>query len=143
MTSSAFATDTPSSGPPQNKPTTSQAPTSPRNVQTQLTDLRERLNIQGSVQEKAWEDFAKASGQQIDMTIFQEMAKAKTTPALFGSLEKMQTEGLKRFAEQKKVILKLYDSLDAEQKKAFDQFVFSTMMRLGAGMGVPPRPIGE
>ena len=66
------------------------------------------------------------------MAVFQEMTRAKTTPELMNGLEKMQSQAAGRFAEQKKVIIGLYDVLDSEQRKTFDTFVFATMAKMGA-----------
>lgn len=74
----------------------------------------------------------KGSERNIDMTTFQDMARAKTTPELMNSLEKMQSQAASRFGEQKKVIVGLYDVLDGEQRKTFDAFVFATMAKMGA-----------
>lgn len=97
-----------------------------------LAELKAKLKINGAAQEKAWEGFTKGSEQQLDMSTFQEMSQAKTTPDLMNSLEKMQSQAAKRFGEQKKTIVTLYDALDAEQKKTFDAFVFATMAKMGA-----------
>ena len=97
-----------------------------------LAELKAKLKIDGAAQEKAWEGFTKGSEQQLDMSTFQDMSQAKTTPDLMNSLEKMQSQAAKRFGEQKKAIVTLYDTLDAEQKKTFDAFVFATMAKMGA-----------
>ena len=97
-----------------------------------LSDLKGKLKINGTAQENAWTNFVKGSERTIDMSTFQDMARAKTTPELMNGLEKMQSQAAGRFAEQKKVIIGLYDVLDLEQRKAFDVFVFSTMAKMGA-----------
>lgn len=97
-----------------------------------FADLKTKLKINGAAQEKAWEGFIKGSERVIDMTTFQDMARAKTTPELMNSLEKMQSQAAGRFQEQKKVIVGLYDVLDTEQRKTFDAFVFATMAKMGA-----------
>lgn len=97
-----------------------------------FADLKGKLKISGPAQEKAWEGFMKGSERNIDMTTFQDMARAKTTPELMNSLEKMQSQAASRFGEQKKVIVGLYDVLDGEQRKTFDAFVFATMAKMGA-----------
>lgn len=102
-----------------------------------LADLKNKLQINGPVQEKAWVGFSKGSERNIDMTTFQDMSRAKTTPELMNGLEKMQSQAAGRFAEQKRVIVGLYDVLDAEQRKTFDAFVFATMAKMGASGGTP------
>lgn len=97
-----------------------------------FADLKIKLKINGAAQENAWSAFMKGSERTIDLTAFQEITRAKTTPELMNSMEKMQAQAAGRFAEQKKVIVGLYDVLDAEQRKTFDAFVFSTMAKMGA-----------
>ena len=97
-----------------------------------FADLKSKLKINGAAQESAWGAFMKGSERNIDLTAFQEITRAKTTPELMNSMEKMQLQAAGRFAEQKKVIIGLYDVLDAEQRKTFDAFVFATMAKMGA-----------
>jgi hypothetical protein len=104
-----------------------------------LADLKVKLKINGPAQEQAWGIFMKGSERPMDMATFQEMARAKTTPELMNSLEKMQLQASGRFAEQKKMIVGLYDVLDADQRKLFDAFVFSTMAKMGAPNANGPR----
>lgn len=101
-------------------------------VSQYMSDLKAKLKINGSDQEKAWQGFVAASENKVDITTFQEMTRAKTAPELMNSLEKMQTQAAKRFGEQKKVIVGLYDVLNEEQRKTFDTFVFGAMARMGA-----------
>lgn len=101
-------------------------------VSQYMNDLKAKLKINGPEQEKAWQGFVAASEHKVDITTFQEMTKAKTAPELMNSLEKMQTQAAKRFGEQKKVIVGLYDVLNEEQRKTFDTFVFGAMARMGA-----------
>ena len=109
-----------------------QAAPSAASVQAFFTELKLKLKISGPAQEKGWVGFMKGSEQRVDMSTFQDINSAKTTPELMNSLEKMQTQASSRFLEQKKAIVGLYDVLDAEQRKTFDVFVFSTMARMGA-----------
>ena len=95
-----------------------------------FADLKSKLKISGAVQEKAWTTFTKGTERTIDAAVFQDITRAKTAPELMNGLEKMQGQAAERFAEQKKVILGLYDSLDTEQRKTFDTFVFSTMSKM-------------
>ena len=112
-----------------------QAPSSgqPAQVDTLqfLANLKAKLKIAGPAQEKAWDVFLNNSGKKIDMATFQELNRAKTTPELMNGLETMQAQASQRFGVQKKVILNLYDVLDESQRKMFDEFVFSTMTRMG------------
>ena len=128
MACSAFAAGpvTPVQGAPA-------APGAAASAQAQfLTDLKSKLKINGPAQEKAWEGFAKGSETRIDMSAFQDMARAQTTPELMSSMEKMQMQAASRFGDQKKVILGVYEVLDANQRKTFDEFVFATMAKMGS-----------
>lgn len=108
------------------------APNSTATASAFFADLKAKLKINGPAQEKAWEAFMKASERSVDLSAIQDMARAKTTPDLMNSLERMQTQAASRFGDQKKVIIGLYDVLDAEQRKTFDAFVFATMAKMGA-----------
>lgn len=109
-----------------------QAAPSAASVQAFFTELKLKLKISGPAQEKGWVGFMKGSEHRVDMSTFQNISSAKTTPDLMNSLEAMQTQASARFLDQKKAIMGLYDVLDAEQRKTFDVFVFATMSRIGA-----------
>ena len=110
----------------------SPATPSAASVQAFLTDLKLKLKINGLAQEKGWMGFIKGSEQRVDMSVFQDVSSAKTTPELMSSLDKMQTQASARFLDQKKAIIGLYDVLDVDQRKTFDVFVFATMAKMAA-----------
>lgn len=101
-----------------------------------LASLKGSLNIQGATQEKAWLDFTKGNDQKLDLNQFKDLSQAKTTPELFNGMEKIQELQAKRFIEQKSIIMRLYETLNEQQRQTFDKFVFSTMLRMASGSGV-------
>ena len=107
--------------------TTAAAPT---NAQEALTQLKQRLGIQGSAQESAWSDFAKLSltpPTADDMLLVQRMQQAKSTPELFGVLDDLQQRGQVKYAQQRDVMVGLYKTLNPDQRAQFDGFVLGTM----------------
>lgn len=107
----------------------------PATAQEALTQLKQRLGIQGSAQESAWSDFAKLTltpPSQDDLTLIQRMHQTKSTPELFGVLDQLQQRGQQKYAAQRDTMVGLYKTLNPDQRAQFDGFVLGTM---GSALG--------
>lgn len=94
---------------------------SPQNVQQGFDLIKQRLNLTAS-QEGAWETFSKASKMEGPRT-FPSFSKATTVLEFMDMVESMQQQTAAKFSEQKKATAGLYQVLNAEQKKTFDQLM--------------------
>jgi len=106
----------------------------PQNVQQGFDLIKQRLNLTPA-QEGPWETFAKASRMEGPRT-FPNFSKATTVLEFMDMVESMQQQTAAKFSEQKKATAGLYNVLNAEQKKTFDQLMLG-----GFNTVVPSAPV--
>ena len=114
------------------------APAAKMTAQEALAKLKEKLAINGSAQESAWANFVQSNSvkmDQQDISLVQEIRKAKTTPELFAATDALQQRSRERYESQKQALLALYATLEGQQKTTLDSFIFGTMGNMLNRMG--------